>query len=74
MTTPHYGLIKGLLIILFRFNEHMKNNIKGGHIRFFSRGLLEDILTDSGFTTIQVEYIGRIRPIANSVFLVAKKT
>lgn len=52
----------------------MKNNIKGGHIRFFSRGLLEDILTDSGFTTIQVEYIGRIRPIANSVFLVAKKT
>ncbi len=73
LTTPYYGLIKGLLIILFRFNEHMKNNIKGGHIRFFSRGLLEDVLADCGFSVRQVDYIGRVRYIAKGMFVVAKK-
>lgn len=74
LTTPYYGLIKGPFIILFRFKEHMKNNITGGHIRFFSRGLLGDILSDCGFSVRQVDYIGRVRPIAKSMFVVAEKT
>jgi SAM-dependent methyltransferase len=73
LTTPYHGLIKNLLIVLFGFDRHF-NNIEGGHIRFFTKKSLTGILKKFGFEVIETRYMGRIRPVAKSIYMVARKT
>ena len=72
LTTPYHGLLKHLMIILFCFDRHF-NNIEGGHIRFFTIKFLNKLLNEFGFEVIDKKYIGRIKPIAKSIYLVARK-
>lgn len=72
LTTPYHGLIKNLGIMLFGFDRHF-NNIEGGHIRFFTKKFLNKLLDMFGFEVLEIKYIGRIRPIAKSIYMVARK-
>ena len=72
ITTPYHGLIKNLMIVLFGFDRHF-NNIEGGHIRFFTKGFLKSVLSRSGFEVAGMKYIGRVRPVAKSIYLTARK-
>ena len=72
LTTPYHGLLKNLAITLFAFDRHF-NNIKGGHIHFFTKKSLKKLLNQFGFEIIDTKYIGRVRPIAKSIWLTAKK-
>jgi 2-polyprenyl-6-hydroxyphenyl methylase/3-demethylubiquinone-9 3-methyltransferase len=72
LTTPYHGLTKNLIIVLFNFDRHF-NNLEGGHIRFFTNKFLKRLLVQYGFETKSIRYIGRIRVIAKSVFMVARK-
>ena len=72
LTTPYHGLIKNMLIVLFGFDKHFCN-IEGGHIRFFTNKYLYRLLYRFGFEVIESIYIGRIPPIAKSVYIVSRK-
>ena len=72
LTTPYHGLLKNLMTVLFCFDRHF-NNIEGGHIRFFTIKFLNKLLNQFGFEVIDIKYIGRIKPIAKSIYLVARK-
>lgn len=72
LTTPYHGLIKNLLIVILNFNRHF-NDLKGGHIRFFTKESLINLLKEFGFMVTGIKYIGRIRPIAKGIYIVAKK-
>jgi len=72
LTTPYHGRVKNLLIALFRFDKHF-NNIEGGHIRFFTDNFLIKVFNNFGFNVIEARHIGRIRPIAKSVYIVGRK-
>lgn len=71
LTTPYHGLIKNLLVVLFNFDRHF--DVEGGHIRFFTEKFLIKILKNFGFAVIETEYIGRIRPIPKSIYIVTRK-
>lgn len=73
LTTPYHGLIKNLGIVLFGFDRHF-NNIEGGHIRFFTRKFLKSLLNKFGFDVIETKYIGRLKLITKSIYMVARKT
>ena len=73
LTTPYHGLIKNLLLVLCGFERHF-SNIEGGHIRFFTGRFLKNLLNEFGFEIIETKYIGRVRPIAKSIFIAAIKT
>lgn len=73
LTTPYHGLLKNLMIVLFRFDRHF-NNIEGGHIRFFTKTFLTAFLQKFGFDVMETKYIGRIRPVSKSIYIVARKT
>jgi len=72
ITTPYYGLIKNLAIIAFGFDKHFCN-IEGGHIQFFSAGCLKSLFKRFGFEIIEKNYIGRIRPLSKSIYMVGRK-
>ena len=72
LTTPYHGLLRNLAITLFAFDRHF-NNIKGGHIHFFTKKSLRKLLNQFGFEITGTKYIGRVRPIAKTIWLTAKK-
>lgn len=72
LTTPYHGLIKNLLIVLLRFDEHFCN-LEGGHLRFFTNKALHSLLYKFGFDVIEFRYNGRIPFLARSIYIVAKK-
>lgn len=71
VTTPYHGLVKNLLIVLFRFERHF--DVEGAHIRFFTVRACRRVLQKYGFEVEEVRYYGRIRPIPKGMFIVAVK-
>jgi len=72
VTTPFHGRVKNLVVALFYFERHF-NNIDGGHIRFFTRRGLGDVMTQFGFEEVQFRTIGRVSPLARTMFVVYRK-
>jgi 2-polyprenyl-3-methyl-5-hydroxy-6-metoxy-1,4-benzoquinol methylase len=60
ITAPYHGYFKNLLIALLNQGDGHYNPLwEGGHIKFFSRQTLRQMLSDAGFSNIRFKGAGR---------------
>lgn len=60
-TTPYHGYLKNLVLALVnRWDRHLDPLSDGGHIKFWSKSTLFQLLTEAGFTNLQFRGAGRI--------------
>jgi 2-polyprenyl-6-hydroxyphenyl methylase/3-demethylubiquinone-9 3-methyltransferase len=71
LSTPYHGLAKNLVIATVGFDRHF--DVTGPHVRFFSRRSLTTMLDKAGFSVDRVSYMGRVRPLAKSVCVHARR-
>jgi 2-polyprenyl-3-methyl-5-hydroxy-6-metoxy-1,4-benzoquinol methylase len=71
LTTPYHGLVKNVLLAAVGFDKHF--SVEGGHIRFFSPRSLVSVLRNSGFKITHIKFYGRIRPVAQGMYVLAQK-
>jgi 2-polyprenyl-3-methyl-5-hydroxy-6-metoxy-1,4-benzoquinol methylase len=59
-STPYHGYLKNLSIsVLGKWDRHFSPLWDGGHIKFWSRGTLSTLLTETGFKNLRFEGAGR---------------
>ncbi len=59
-STPYHGYLKNLALSLAgKWDWHLKPLWDGGHIKFFSRSTLAELLEEAGFTDLQFRGAGR---------------
>jgi 2-polyprenyl-3-methyl-5-hydroxy-6-metoxy-1,4-benzoquinol methylase len=74
ISTPYHGYLKNLLLALTgRWDAHFTALWDHGHIKFWSVRTLSALLAEVGFHDLDFAYAGRIRPLAKSMFAVARK-
>ena len=74
LTTPYHGYLKNLTITLLnKFDNHFNPLWEGGHIKFFSKYTLFQILKDVGFKQIKFSGCGRIPYLWKSMVVLCKK-
>jgi 2-polyprenyl-6-hydroxyphenyl methylase/3-demethylubiquinone-9 3-methyltransferase len=74
LSTPFHGYWKNLALALGnRFDRHWHPLRDFGHVKFFSRNTLSQLVEQSGFTLRQSRRLGRLPPLACSLLLVAVK-
>ncbi len=74
LTTPYHGYLKNLAIALAgRFDRHVAPLWNGGHIKFWSRTTLSQLLMDSGLIDVRFEGVGRVPYFWKSMVLTARK-
>jgi len=71
ISTPYHGLVKNVMIALFRFDRHF--DPQGPHIRFFSRNTLTNLLREAGFRSFKYFYLGRVFPVSQNLVVMAAK-
>jgi len=71
ISTPYHGLIKNVMIALFKFDRHF--DPQGPHIRFFSRNSLTKLLREVGFGSFTYFYLGRVFPVWKNLVVTASK-
>ena len=71
LSTPMHNKFKNVLISLCNFEKHFDPEFP--HLRFYSVRSLTSTLEKRGFEIASVDYIGRIRPIASSMFVLSRK-
>jgi len=71
LSTPYHGLIKNFVIALYNFDKHY--HPEGDHLHFYTKQTLRGQLVRNGFIIKKLYLLGRIRPLAKSMFVVAKK-
>ena len=75
VSTPYHGYRKNLALVLTgTFDTHFTALWDHGHIKFWSRDTLSELLSEAGFKNIQYVRVGRIPPIAKSMIAIAQKT
>jgi 2-polyprenyl-3-methyl-5-hydroxy-6-metoxy-1,4-benzoquinol methylase len=75
ITTPYHGYLKNLaLALLDKWDFHHSPLWHGGHIKFWSRATLSQLLRDNGFTVVDFSGVGRVPYLWKSMVLVAQKT
>jgi 2-polyprenyl-3-methyl-5-hydroxy-6-metoxy-1,4-benzoquinol methylase len=73
ISTPYHGYLKNLSLSLFnKWDSHLSPGWHGGHIKFWSRVTLTDILTNAGFTVTAFKGCGRIPYFWKSMIIKAK--
>lgn len=74
VSTPYHGYLKNLVLALSgKMDTHFTALWDGGHIKFWSRATLSQLLTEQGFTAIRFIGVGRVPYIWKSMILVARK-
>lgn len=74
VTTPYHGYLKNLLLAFFnKWDYHHRPLWHGGHIKFWSRATLSQLLENNGFKVIQFKGIGRLPYIWKSMLIIAQK-
>jgi 2-polyprenyl-3-methyl-5-hydroxy-6-metoxy-1,4-benzoquinol methylase len=74
ITTPYHGYLKNLaLSILNQWDKHHTALWHGGHIKFWSRITLSQLLEQSGFRVVRFSGVGRYPYLWKSMVLVALK-
>jgi 2-polyprenyl-3-methyl-5-hydroxy-6-metoxy-1,4-benzoquinol methylase len=74
LSTPYHGRLKNTLIAATgRFDAHVIALRNGGHIKFFSRSTLTQLLTDHGFGDIEFYGAGRFPWLWKSMVMTAVK-
>ena len=71
ITTPFHARFKNVLISLFFFERHF--DVRGQHIRFWTRKSLKDMCLRHGLQPIRWTSVGRRWPVPMSFFLVAER-
>ena len=74
VTTPYHGYIKNLaLSVLNKWDSHHDPLWIGGHIKFWSRKTLVNLIRENDFDVIDFSGVGRIPYLWKSMVIVAKK-
>jgi len=75
VTTPYHGYFKNLaLAILGKWDQHLTALWHGGHIKFWSRATLTQLLVNNGFHVMDFRGVGRIPWLWKSMVIVARKS
>jgi 2-polyprenyl-6-hydroxyphenyl methylase/3-demethylubiquinone-9 3-methyltransferase len=74
ISTPYHGYLKNLALAASgKMDDHFTALWDGGHIKFWSEKTLGALLREAGFTDIRFERVGRVPPLAKSMFAIARK-
>lgn len=74
ISTPYHGYFKNLALALTgKLDAHFTALWDGGHIKFWSRKTLTELLKEAGFSEIDYRYAGRMPALAKSMIAIAKK-
>lgn len=74
ISTPYHGYLKNLAIALLgKCDDHWTALWDGGHIKFWSQTTLEQLLKESGFSSVEFVRVGRIPVLAKSMIAIARK-
>lgn len=74
LTTPYHGYLKNLLLSLFdKWDKHHTALWHGGHIKFWSRATLTQLLSQNGFKVKAFSGVGRVSYLWKSMVIVAQK-
>jgi len=74
VSAPYHGFLKNLALSVFNgWDRHFTVNWDGGHIKFFSRATLTDLLLEKSFRDITFEGVGRIPGLWKSMILTGTK-
>jgi 2-polyprenyl-3-methyl-5-hydroxy-6-metoxy-1,4-benzoquinol methylase len=75
VSTPYHGYVKNLALSLFgAWDKHHAPLWHGGHIKFWSRRTLTELLVDHGFEVIGFSGVGRLPYLWKSMILIGRKT
>lgn len=70
LTTPYHGYLKNLVMALSnKMDAHFTVNWEGGHIKFFSRKTLTQLLSQNGFKNIKFVGCGRFPYLWKSMLM-----
>lgn len=74
ISTPYHGYLKNLILSIFnKWDDHHTALWHGGHIKFWSRKTLTELLQTNGFKVAQFKGAGRAPWLWKSMILVARK-
>jgi 2-polyprenyl-3-methyl-5-hydroxy-6-metoxy-1,4-benzoquinol methylase len=74
LTTPYHGYLKNLVLsVLGKWDRHLTALWHGGHIKFWSRETLSELLRQNGFQVTGFTGVGRIPYLWKSMVLIAQK-
>jgi len=74
VSAPYHGYWKYLaLAVTGRLDAHLAPLWDHGHIKFWSRRTLSQLLTETGLRIDRFEYAGRCRPLAKSMIAIARR-
>lgn len=74
ITTPYHGYLKNLALALASaWDRHLNPLWDGGHIKFFSRKTLSQLLREEGFRVVSFRGVGRLPCLWKSMMVVAEK-
>lgn len=74
VSTPYHGWLKNVVLALGgKMDNHFTALWDGGHIKFWSRETLSELLTEQGFTDLRFVGAGRVPYIWKSMILTARK-
>lgn len=73
-STPYHGYLKNVAICLAGgWDKHHSVHNEGGHIKFFSRATLTDLLESAGFVDVRFAGAGRLPGLWKSMVLRARR-
>lgn len=74
ISTPFHGYTKNVVLALSgKLDQHFTALWDHGHIKFWSRRTLSELLREAGFATITFLRVGRIPVLAKSMIAIAEK-
>jgi 2-polyprenyl-3-methyl-5-hydroxy-6-metoxy-1,4-benzoquinol methylase len=74
VSTPYHGYLKNVaLAVSGKMDAHFTALWDHGHIKFWSRNTLGQLLTDAGFWQVRFERVGRVAALAKSMIAIARK-
>ena len=73
ISTPYHGYLKNLMLSVFdKWDHHHSPGWQGGHIKFWSKATLSDLLAKQGFKVTAFKGCGRIPYFWKSMVIKAK--
>jgi 2-polyprenyl-3-methyl-5-hydroxy-6-metoxy-1,4-benzoquinol methylase len=73
ISTPYHGYLKNLMLSFFnKWDTHHGPTWLGGHIKFWSRKTLSQLLMDKGFTIVDFKGCGRVPYFWKSMIIKAR--
>ena len=74
ISTPYHGYLKNLVLALTnKWDAHLSPFWDGGHIKFWSRRTLSQLLNDAGFHVVRFIGAGRLPFLWKSMIIVAQR-